>query len=81
MSRNVQATNKRIADPNGKMRCYTFREMDRIVRQNGYIHTGCNGSHHVYKKQGAKPITLAKHRNVNICIARRIIRENGLRID
>ena len=61
------------------MRSYTFREMEAIVLANGYIKVRCSGSHCVYKKEGvANTIVLAKHKDINPCIARRLIKENHL---
>lgn len=62
-----------------KMRKYTFREMDAIVRYNGYVYIRCNGDHCIYKKEGAaNTIVLARKKHINPCIARRIIKENNL---
>ena len=62
-----------------KMRQYTFREMEAIVLDNGYVYVRCTGSHHTYKKEGvANTIVLAKKKQVNPCIARRLIKENNL---
>jgi predicted RNA binding protein YcfA (HicA-like mRNA interferase family) len=62
-----------------KMKQYTFREMESIVRRNGYVYVRANGTHCVYKKDGVeKTIVLSKHRDVNACIARRLIKENNL---
>ena len=62
-----------------KMRNYTFREFEAIVLANGYVFIRCSGSHCIYKKEGvANTILLAKHRHINPCIARRLIKENHL---
>lgn len=64
-----------------KMLNYTFREMEAIVKANGYVFIRCTGSHHIYKKDGAEnTIVLAKRKHVNACIAKRLIKENKLNI-
>ena len=64
-----------------KMLNYTFREMESIVKANGYVYIRCTGSHCVYKKEGAaNTIVLAKKKHVNACIAKRLIKENKLNI-
>lgn len=62
-----------------KMEQFTFRRMEQIVIDNGYIYMRCAGSHNIYKKEGAQnTIVLAKKKHVNPCIARRMIKENNL---
>lgn len=62
-----------------KMRQYTFREMEAIVLANGYVYIRCTGSHCTYKKEGtANTIVLARKKQINPCIARRLIKENNL---
>lgn len=64
-----------------KMQQYTFRQMEAIVLANGYVFVRCTGSHHTYKKEGAaNTIVLTKKKEINQCIARRIIKENNLNI-
>lgn len=65
-----------------KMRNYTFKQMEAIVLANGYVFVRCTGSHCTYKKEGvAKTIVLSKHRDINPCIARRLIKENNLNVN
>lgn len=80
MNLNTKTNCKRMNDVNGKMRCYTFSQMEKIVRANGYVYSRTNGSHNVYKKPGAKHIVLARKKHVNPCIAHRLIKENNLRV-
>lgn len=62
-----------------KMQTFTYRQMVRIVEQNGYEYIRCNGDHTIYKKAGERnTITLAKKKHINPCIARRLIKENNL---
>lgn len=62
-----------------RLQQYTFRQMESIVLRNGYVYVRCSGTHCTYKKEGvANTIVLSKHRDVNPCIARRLIKENNL---
>lgn len=62
-----------------KMRQYTFRQIVKIVEDNGYHYVRCSGDHAIYKKHGERnAIVLAKKKHVNPCIARRLIKENKL---
>ena len=65
-----------------RMKQYTFREIESIVLDNGYKHVRSSSSHFIYKKDGApNTIVLAKKKHVNACIAKRLIKENNLRIE
>ncbi len=62
-----------------RMQQYTFKQMENIVKANGYSYIRCNGDHHVYKKDGrTNAIVLPKKKQINPCIARRLIKENNL---
>lgn len=64
-----------------RMENYTFRELEKIVVANGYSYVRCNGDHCIYKRNDTKKmIVLTRKKRVNPCIARRIIRENGLMV-
>lgn len=65
-----------------KMRQYTYLEMTKIVKSNGYKYMRCTGDHYIYKrKDGGGTIVLAKKKHINPCIARRLIKENNLIVD
>lgn len=62
-----------------RMRTWTYKQMVEVVESNGYEYSRCTGDHVIYKKQGARnTITLTKKRQINPCIARRLIKENNL---
>ena len=65
-----------------KMRQYTYLEMTKIVKRNGYEYVRCTGDHCIYKREGGGgTIVLTKKKNVNPCIARRLIKEHDLIVD
>lgn len=65
-----------------KMRQYTYLEMNKIVKSNGYEYVRCTGDHYIYKrKDGGGTIVLAKKKHINPCIARRLIKEHNLIVD
>lgn len=44
-----------------KMRQYTYLEMTKIVKRNGYEYARCTGDHCIYKREdGSGTIVLAK---------------------
>ena len=65
---------------NMKMRHnYRVRDLDRILRKNGYVHDRTRGSHIQYVKDGKKiVISIPK---TNPCVWQRIVKENGLEIE
>lgn len=65
-----------------KMRQYTYLEMTKIVKRNGYKYSRCTGDHCIYKREdGSGTIVLTKKKHINPCIARRIIKEHNLIVD
>lgn len=65
-----------------KMRQYTYLEMTKIVKRNGYGCARCTGDHFIYKREdGNGTIVLAKKKHINPCIARRLIKEHNLIVD
>lgn len=63
------------------MRQYTYVEMTKIIKRNGYTYVRSTGDHFVYKRDGKDTIVLVKKKHINPCIARRLIKENNLIID
>lgn len=61
------------------MRQYTQREFIRIVKRNGFSYNRHNGDHAIYVNDRGRHISIP--RNLNMCIARRLIKENGLNIN
>lgn len=60
----------------GKKREITEREMVRILLDNGFEYVSQNkGTHKKFKRDG-KHVIVNKH--LNMCVARRIIKENNL---
>lgn len=65
-----------------KMRQYTYLEMTKVVKRNGYKYARCTGDHCIYKREdGSGTIVLAKKKHINPCIARRLIKEHNLIVD
>lgn len=61
------------------MRQYTKRQFIRIVEKNGYYYSRNNGSHSIYVNKEGKHISIPL--SMNMCITRRLIKENNLEID
>lgn len=59
-----------------RAREYTFRDMDRILKYNGYRPDRKKGDHHIYSDINGKTITI--NARVNRMVARRVIKENNL---
>lgn len=60
------------------MKQYTQREFIKIVKKNGFYYNRCNGSHSIYINDCGNHISIPK--NLECVIARRLIKENNLRI-
>jgi len=58
---------------------YSEREFLIILRKNGYIYTRSSGSSHMIYKNGKKEISIPKG-EPNKMLARRLIKENNLRV-
>jgi predicted RNA binding protein YcfA (HicA-like mRNA interferase family) len=72
----------RLGKAMAKMRQYTYLEMTKIVKRNGYEYARCTGDHCIYKrKDGNGTIVLTKKKHINPCIARRLIKEHNLIVD
>lgn len=54
---------------------YLFRDMEKILRKNGYSYTRSNGSHRIYTN--GIPTAVAQHR-LNKMLALRIIKQCSL---
>lgn len=73
---------QRLGKAMAKMRQYTYLEMTKIVKRNGYEYARCTGDHCIYKREdGSGTIVLAKKKHINPCIARRLIKEHNLIVD
>ena len=59
-------------------RQWAFREMDRLLKNNGYVRSRSNGGHTIYVS--AKGNAVAIPHNPNAMIMRRLIKENGLSV-
>jgi len=59
----------------------TFREVDKILRKNGWKCIRINGSHHQYQKNNAGPtVTVPNHkgRDISIGVLKNLERGTGL---
>lgn len=56
---------------------YSTKEIQKILRKNGYEFVRQNGDHLIYSN-GTNKITI--NININKMVARRIIKENGLNV-
>ena len=60
------------------MKQYKTREFTRIVQNNGFKYNRTSGSHFIYTNEKGKHISIPK--KLECVIARRLIKENNLRI-
>ena len=58
-----------------KMRKFSFREANKIVRKNGFKLVGVCGSHFKYQRDGQ---TIVLNRNLQAPVFQRIMKENNL---
>ena len=58
-------------------RQWSFREVDRLLRENGYAKVRSRGGHTIY--ESAKGNAISIPHNPNAMIMRRLIKENGLK--
>ena len=58
-------------------RKYTFRDMEKILKKNGYSHVRSKGSHKIYSN-GKR--TISVNVDLNKVVALRLIKENKLNI-
>lgn len=61
------------------MRQFTKRQFVKIVESNGYRYSRSNGSHSIYVNEKGNHISIP--RSMNMCITRRLIKENNLILD
>lgn len=64
-------------DEKNIMDVYTFRDMQRKLRKNGYELDHIKGSHYVYKNCKGNVVTI--NLRLNPMVAKRLVRENRLR--
>lgn len=62
------------------MKQYTRREVERILKANGYHAERWKGSHNVWSKPGCQSICLSGQK-MRCVIVRRIFRENGIDVE
>ena len=58
-------------------RQWSFREVDRLLRENGYVKVRSRGGHTIYESTKGNVISIPH--NPNAMIMRRLIKENGLK--
>lgn len=61
------------------MQQFTKRQFIKIVEKNGYHFSRNSGSHSIYVNNKGKHISIPL--SMNICVIRRLIKENNLIID
>ena len=59
-------------------RQWSFREVDRLLRENGYKRVRSSGSHTIYERAKGKGNAVSIPHSPNAMIMRRLIKENGL---
>lgn len=58
------------------MKQYTRKEFVKLLNNNGFRYTRCNGSHSIYTNSSGKHISIPYR--LECVIARRLIKENNL---
>lgn len=61
------------------MKQYTRREFVKIIEQSGFTLNRNKGSHTIFTNEYGKHISIPN--SINSCIARRLIKENNLKIE
>jgi predicted RNA binding protein YcfA (HicA-like mRNA interferase family) len=54
-----------------------FRDVDKILKRNGFIYDKTRGSHHQYVKNGQRIVV---NRDINPCVWLRLVKENHLEV-
>jgi mRNA interferase HicA len=54
------------------------RDLVRMLKSQGYREDRNDGSHAVYEKQGARPVQVPNHKELNENTARRILKDAGV---
>jgi predicted RNA binding protein YcfA (HicA-like mRNA interferase family) len=54
-----------------------FREVDRILKRNGFAYDKTRGSHFQYVRDGRRVVVT---REINACVWLRLIKENNLEV-
>ncbi len=58
----------------------TAREIMKILKDNGWTLERISGSHHVFEKEGCRPVTVPFHGNKDIGnFGKRILKEEGIK--
>ena len=55
-----------------------FRDADKVLRKNGYVHNRSKGSHHLYVKNGQ---SIVINNCTNMMVWQRLCKENKLNIN
>lgn len=54
-----------------------FRDVEKILKKNGYVYDKARGSHYQYVKNGNRVVV---NRNINPCVWLRLVKENNLEV-
>jgi len=58
----------------------TAKEVMKILKTNGWELVRVSGSHHVFDKQGSRPVTVPFHGNIDLGIlGKRILKQAGIK--
>jgi len=58
----------------------TAKDLAKILKANGWILDRIKGSHHIYDKEGCRPVSVPFHGNIDLGIlGKRILSEAGIK--
>ena len=58
----------------------TARDVMKILKKNGWVLVRISGSHHVFDKDGYRPVSVPLHGNVDLGIlGKRILKQAGIK--
>ncbi len=57
------------------MKIYSKRDVEKLLKNNGYEYSRCSGSHRIYKREG-RHISIPK--SLNATVIQRLVKENQL---
>lgn len=63
-----------------KAQQFTSKEFKRILKNNGYVLVRQKGDHLIYKHPQREKIITITSKDLNMMIARRLIKENNLEV-
>lgn len=61
-------------------KCYSLREMEKILKDNGFIFLRQSGSHRVYQNEKGRHATISCSRPNGI-LFQRIIKDNDIKVN